>query len=241
VFDQLNSENPDQNELKSAFAIYIEEIQKLTISVPNWQQRVNTYALARFSLDERHKQLYKQIAKAPSLTFEYDLNRPPAVSAAASSTTTAPVSPDLSAAGLVYVASLLESEYTLNATVNFFNQARLGMHGNFRDFQIAGKWDIPVGHLPSFVAKGTLTFSGLYENLHQKPLGIDLLINDEKVNQPGNMGVFQAKYSIPIGDSAFQIPISFTASNRSELIKEKEMRGNIGITLDLDKVFSKPK
>jgi len=95
------------------------------------------------------------------------------------------------------------------------------MHGNFRDFQIAGKWDIPVGHLPSFVAKGTLTFSGLYENLHQKPLGIDLLINDEKVNQPGNMGVFQAKYSIPIGDSAFQIPISFTASNRSELIKEK--------------------
>jgi len=109
VFDQLNSENPDQNELKSAFAIYIEEIQKLTISVPNWQQRVNTYALARFSLDERHKQLYKQIAKAPSLTFEYDLNRPPAVSAAASSTTTAPVSPDLSAAGLVYVASLLES------------------------------------------------------------------------------------------------------------------------------------
>jgi hypothetical protein len=80
------------------------------------------------------------------------------------------------------------------------------MSRNFRDFQLAGKGDIPVGHLPSVIAN-----------------------------------VFQAKYSIPVGDSGLQVPISFTASNRTELIKKKEMRGNIGITFDLDKLFARPK
>ena len=44
-------------------------------------------------------------------------------------------------------------------------------------------------------------FSGLYEHLHQKPLGIDLKIGDQTINQPGDIGVFQVKYSIPVGDS----------------------------------------
>ncbi len=113
------------------------------------------------------------------------------------------------------------------------------MSGNFRDAQVSGKWDIPVGGISGFLSKGTLTFSGLYEHLHQKPLGITLSINDQTVNQPGNIGIFQAKYSIPLGDSGVQIPISFTASNRTELIKEKDMRGNIGISFDLDKLFAK--
>lgn len=243
VFDPSGS-IPASTALENAFIAYLEDVQKLTALVPDWQQRVDTYVAARLTLDEQHKKLYKQISKAPSLTFEYDFNRPPVVSATAGTGTTPPSTasvtpPDLSTAGLVFVASMLESEYTLNATANFFNETRPGMRGNFRDFQVAGKWDIPIGHVPAFIAKGTLTLGGLFERLHQKPLGIDLLINDQKVNQPGNIGVFQAKYSIPVGDSGIQIPISFTASNRTELIKEKDMRGNIGITFDLDKLLAK--
>jgi len=147
--------------------------------------------------------------------------------------------PDLSSGNLIFTASLGDSDYTVNASVNFFNDTLPTMKGNFRDFQLSGKWDIPLGGLPPVIAKGTLTFSGLYEHLHQKPLGINLTINDTKVNQPGDMGVFQVKYSIPVGDSGVQVPISFTASNRTELVKEKDTRGNIGITFDLDKLFSK--
>jgi hypothetical protein len=243
VFDPSGS-IPTATALENAFITYLEDVQKVTTLVPDWQQRVDSYVLARLKLDEQHKKLYKQISKAPSLTFEYDFNRPPVVSATASTSTTTPSTPsvsppDLSAVSLVFVASMLESEYTLNATGNFFNETRPGMSGNFRDFQVSGKWDIPIGRVPAFVAKGTLTFGGLFEHLHQKPLGADLLINDQKVNQPGNMGVFQAKYSIPVGDSGIQIPISFTASNRTELIKERDMRGNIGITFDLDKLLTK--
>jgi hypothetical protein len=62
------------------------------------------------------------------------------VSAATTTATTPAVAtPDLSTVSLVYVASLLESEYTLNAKANFFNETRPGMKGNFRDFQLAGK------------------------------------------------------------------------------------------------------
>ncbi len=57
-------------------------------------------------------------------------------------------------------------------------------------------------------------------------------MGDQTINKPGNIGVFQVKYSIPVGSSGVQIPISFTASNRTELVNEKDVRGNIGITFD---------
>jgi hypothetical protein len=251
AYDALvKSATPDAAGLTNIFRAYLEEIQKLTLLVPDWHGRLDRYVAARLKLNTEHKNLYQQISKAPTLSLELALNRPPVVSASSSmaSTGTAAVpptgaaasnAPDLSTASLIFTASLLSSEYTLNAKANFFNQTRPGMRGNFRDFQVSGKLDVPVGNVPSFIAKGTLTFSGLFEHLHQKPLGINLTINDQTVNQPGNIGVFQAKYSIPIGDSGIQVPISFTASNRTELIKEKEMRGNIGISFDLDKLFTK--
>jgi len=237
------SEDALRDALKAVFVKYVEDLHLLSAKVPDWQKRLRTYVDARLELSGQHTELYRQIAKAPTMSLEYDLNRPPLVSAADATTpppSASPVGPpDLSTLSLIYAASLFDSEYTLNASANFFNDTRSGMKGNFRDFQIAGKWDIAIGHIPAFIAKGTLTFSGLFEHLHQKPLGIDLTINDVAVNQPGNMGVFQAKYTVPMGDSGIQIPISFTASNRTELVKEKDIRGNIGITFDLDKLFAK--
>jgi len=232
--------DPGEDALAKVIRTYIQDLQLLTPLIPDWQQRVRAYVDARVKLSAQHSELFRQIAKAPSLSLEYELNRPPLVSASDMTTPSATAAaPDLSTISLVYVASFFSSEYTLHANANFFNETRAGMRGNFRDFQMGGKLDIPIGHIPAFLAKGTLTFSGLYEHLHQKPLGVDLTINDASVNQPGNMGVFQAKYTIPVGDSGIQVPISFTASNRTELIKEREIRGNIGITFDLDKLFVK--
>ncbi len=41
--------------------------------------------------------------------------------------------------------------------------------------------------------------------------------------------------------SGVKVPVSFTLANRTELIKEKEVRGTIGVTFDFDSLFSKPK
>jgi len=240
VFD-ANTASPDQGVIQNAMSTFVGSLQTLTHSVASWQQKIDSYISARIALDQLHQALYKNIADAPSLSIEYDFNRPPVVQAASTTvgSTASAASPDLSTFGVVFVASSFGGNYTLNANANFFNTTMPTMRGNFRDFQCGAKIDIPVGKLPTFVAKGTLTLSGLYEYLHQKPLGINLNINDQAVNQPGNIGFFQAKYTIPMGDSGLQIPISFTASNRTELVKEKDVRGNIGITFDLDKLLAK--
>jgi hypothetical protein len=257
AYDDLvaKTPTPDASTLTPIITGYIKDVSAVIAVIPDWKQRVDRYVTARLKVDGAQKKLYDKLAKAPTLTFNYVLSRPPLVSgttttAAATATTmvtgtlatpaTAAVqTPDLSAGTLIFTASMLSTDITLNASANFFDSTLPSMKGNFRDFQFSGKWDIPVGGLPPFLSKGTLTFSGLYEHLHQKPLGIDLKLNDQTVNQPGDMGVFQIKYSIPVGDSGVSVPISFTTSNRTELVKEKDNRGNIGITFDLDKLFAK--
>jgi hypothetical protein len=54
----------------------------------------------------------------------------------------------------------------------------------------------------------------------------------------GHIGFFQAKLTIPLKDSGVKVPLSVTASNRTELINEKDVRGSIGLTLDLDTFMS---
>ena len=46
------------------------------------------------------------------------------------------------------------------------------------------------------------------------------------------------KLTIPVKDSGMKVPVSVTASNRTELIKEKDVRGSIGLTVDLDVFMS---
>jgi hypothetical protein len=50
---------------------------------------------------------------------------------------------------------------------------------------------------------------------------------------------FQAKLTIPVKGSGVRIPLSLTASNRTELIREKEVRANFGFTFDFDSIFAR--
>ena len=48
----------------------------------------------------------------------------------------------------------------------------------------------------------------------------------------------QAKLTIPLEDSGVKVPLSITASNRTELIDEKDVRGSMGLNPDLDTFMS---
>ncbi len=50
----------------------------------------------------------------------------------------------------------------------------------------------------------------------------------------GNIYVVQLKLTVPVKESGIKVPLSITASNRSELIKEKDVRASFGVTFDLD-------
>jgi hypothetical protein len=66
-----------------------------------------------------------------------------------------------------------------------------------------------------------------------------VMVNGVTINRRGPMEVFQAKFTLPAGGtSGVKIPFSFTWASRTEVVKESDVRGNIGITFDLDSLFS---
>lgn len=112
--------------------------------------------------------------------------------------------------------------------------------GRVRDYRISGQFDIPLPEIAN-IGKPTLSFSGLYLHLLQEPLGEQVKVNGVAVSRTGGIDLFQSKLTIPVKGAGVKIPISFTVANRTELIKEREVRGTIGVTFDFDSLFSKPK
>jgi hypothetical protein len=233
TFDKIKAAKT-ADEINNALLIHAGRLIAIYKAQPGLEKSLIALVDSWVKSSDEHKALYRKIAKAPMLTFEYAFERPPLVKATAA--TSSNVAPDHHTARLIFAASILDAEYSLTASSTWFHKARPDMSGNFRSAQVGGKIDIPLGEL-SPLARGVLTFSGLYINLHQRPLGFDLKIQDEKINKPGSIGLFQAKYTIPMSDSGMSVPISFTMSNRTELIKDREIRGNIGLTFDLDKLL----
>jgi len=50
----------------------------------------------------------------------------------------------------------------------------------------------------------------------------------------GNLALFQATLTIPIKNTGVKIPLSLSWSNRTDLIRQNDVRGNIGLSFDLD-------
>jgi hypothetical protein len=203
---------------------------------------VGTFQQSASDLIKVNSSLYSELAHSPTFSVEYSLDRQPMVQAMAS--TSAPSNtaassmmntPDLHTARLIHAWGY----YTLNASATFFGKKSAAMPDVWRDLQFGAKIDIPFSGIANVVDKGTLTLSGLFVDLHQMPLGINLMVNGVSVTQPGKIGLFQGKYSVPLGNgSGVQLPISFTYSNRTDLIKESSVQGNIGITFDLSKLIA---
>jgi hypothetical protein len=131
-------------------------------------------------------------------------------------------------------------DFTFNASLTMFDN--LGALRNFvrlnpilpqprriRDFQFAGQFDIPLGDVRDF-GHFVLFGAGRYERLLENAstdVGIVL------PNTKGDIGYFQLGVKVPIKGTGFKIPFSVTFANRTELVKEKTIRGNIGFTLGI--------
>lgn len=105
--------------------------------------------------------------------------------------------------------------------------------GRIRDFQFAGQLDKPFN---TDFGQFVLWFSGRYERLMQD---VSTQAGTIIPNTSGDIAIGQLGLKIPIKGMGMKFPISITFSNRTELIKEREVRGNFGFTLDLDTLFAK--
>jgi hypothetical protein len=187
-----------------------------------------TSFVASVELDEQYvdarNELFDEIAEGQVATFEYINFREP-------------IKPDTHSLKFIWEKGLYRGiDFTLNASATFYNRKPNNPDvRRLRDFDFSGQFDFPLRRLDIGLFKDSVfSFAAKYQRLNTD------IINDAGIIMPGTKGdiaLGQGKLVIPIGDTGLKIPISFTFANRTELIKEKEVRANFGITIDFDAIW----
>ena len=196
----------------------------------DFEVKLKSYADAIKPLLEQRNAIVDLANKGLLITADWTVTRDPNV-------------PDLST-----ITGILENglgpgrkhDLTVNIAAAFFNSSPKAPVHQFHDFKATGQYDIPLGTFQSY---GPFVFSlaSRYEfipNDTLSPGGATIGTTPTTAALSGNMWVGQAKLTIPVKGSGVRIPFSISAANRTELIKEKDVRGNIGITFDLDAIFA---
>jgi hypothetical protein len=169
--------------------------------------------------------LLKKVGKAGVVTFDYSNQRNVN-------------SPNLSNFKLIGEKGFSNGRVDLtgNASFTIFDsKPAIPNVGRVRDIQAALQLD---GTFGSAAKTGVfvLSFAYKYQRMTEDamtPAGF--VMPDTK----GVINVGQLKLTVPIKGLGIRLPISLTFANRTELIKEKEVRGNFGFTFDLDTIFAK--
>ena len=138
--------------------------------------------------------------------------------------------------------------FTLNAALTAYN-TKPSEGGPLRDVQAAGQLDRQLGQVPS-LGLAVLTLAVYYQWMKDDAVidlsqtaasaltGLKFADNATTVlGTAGHIVMLQGKVSIPLND-VVKVPISVTWSNRRELVPDTHtMRGQVGLTIDLDGVF----
>lgn len=192
---------------------------ELKAIVESFETNVSSY------LEDRGN-LLKEVANGPIVTFEFTNNRPGN-------------QPNYSNFNLIAEFSPFKGKADLTSNVSFttFDKKPAGVTGLARDFQISGQLDVPLGDVAK-TGPFVFTLSGKYQHVFSD---ITTTGTTPTTLKKGDIGIGQLKFTIPVKGSGVKIPLSVTFSNRTELINESKVRGNIGITFDPDIIFSKLK
>lgn len=205
------------------------------------------YDKALDAYERDYKSVQSQINNSPVFSFEYTFTNQASVALPKSTTQTYSIgttAPDLSNFNFIFEFPLSKdgsTQFTANAGFTLFTapSAQLKLTP-VRDFKVTAEADYP---LPSIVvlSKSTLSLSMLVQDLLQEPLGQQVTVNGVAVTSTGTIVLGQAKWTFPAGTSGVTFPVSFTASNRTDLIKETTVKGSIGVSYNLDSLFSQLK
>ena len=169
--------------------------------------------------------ILKKVGKAGVLTFDYSNQRNVN-------------SPNLSNFKFIGEKGFRNGRLDLTGNMSFtvFDTKPAGLNiKRLRDIQAALQVD---GTFGSAAKTGVfvLSFAYKYQRLTEDvftPAG--LVVPDTK----GTINVGQLKLTVPIKGLGIRLPISVTFANRTELVKEREVRGNFGFTFDLDTIFAR--
>ncbi len=138
---------------------------------------------------------------------------------------------------------------TANAAMTLYNSIPTGATtGRLRDVQAAAKIDRRLGMIPN-LGNAVLTVGGYYQWMKDDALieigpgnvapGSGIVLPGTAatlLGTKGSIGIVQGRVTVPLNNT-IKIPLSLTWSNRTELIKESDTRGQIGVTFDIDSLF----
>ena len=170
------------------------------------------------------KRIMDEISKGTLVTFEYTNYREPNA-------------PDLSNFRFVAEKGTTGGlDFTANASVTMYNKRPVGPNvQRLRDFDFTANLDKKLDDVMG-LGPATLTFAGKYQRLTSNAVAFDGTVLPLT---KGDIAAGQIKLTIPIGTSGIKMPFSITFANRTELVRERETRGNFGFTFDLDTLFAR--
>ena len=189
---------------------------------------LDVFAKSFSGYDTARTKLLDEIARGSLLSFEYSNNR----------NGDAPNTSNLNLIAATGAGRRID--LTANGALTFFDKRPALLPSGtrpdrIRDFQFAGQIDVPFGDV---------TESGQFDwwaSFRYERLLTDASTQTGVVipNTRGDIFFLQSGLKIPIKGLGIQFPISITYSNRTELVKEKEVRGNFGFTFNWDTLWAR--
>jgi len=222
--DIVSNAPPDDVETRFRDGLDKIPFDKLSSETVN---EVNRFNLRLHGYLDARQNILDRVAKGAILTFEYIDTRQVDL-------------PDLSSFRMIGETGFGPTvDLTGNVAVTILNKLPpTGLNaGRIRDIQASGQVDLSLGQVRGF-GKFILSFSGKFEHIMQN---LTSALDTDLSTTKGNVGLGQVKLSIPVKGSGVKIPLSISFATRSELVKESFIRGNFGITFDLDTLFAKNK
>ena len=219
--------------LRAAFKSF----QPIAKNNPELKNQLERAAMSAYEFATSRAGTINSIMKSWTAAVEYNFTK----QANTTGLTAASALPDLGNFNLVISQGFTNGpELTFNAGITWFQSIPSGLNvGTVRDAQASLQLDFPLKPIDK-IGKPVLSFAGQFLSLREEPLGAKVIVNTVPVTAKGNIGLLQAKFTIPTKNSGVSVPISVTWSNRTELIKEKDVRASFGLSFDMDKLFVKP-
>lgn len=210
-------------------------LEKLPGMQPAALKALDDYVAQLTTLQSAIDTVYDFAARGSLVTFDWSTARDAAL-------------PDLYTATAVWEHALgasRKTDLTVNGAVNFYRRKPSDVADQLKSVDFTAQLDHPLG-TEFFLPKTTLTLAGRFSHIPKDTVSSAPAPDPTAAAAPaaassmaapspkGNIVLVQLKLTVPVKNSGVKMPLSITASNRTELIKERDVRASFGITFDLD-------
>lgn len=232
---------PDRDSLEKWYAAYLDkQLADAKAANSDFDAQVRKAYTAYQKFQGTATGLLEAITRHPVFSAEYDFERPqgqPELSRFRVMSTLNPFGPNgtlsINAAGTLYNSSSVSSQFGRwrDAQASMQLERRLG--GDLANY--AARFSL-AGYFQYMISPGLIS---LDQNNFAPDTTIPLPQAAALALSPtGPLWLGEAKVTFKLKNTGAEIPIAFSYANRTDLIKATSTRGHIGITYDLDKLFT---